>query len=127
MVGAFFGLAQFQVTLPGVGGLDRIHASSQAGLLEKVSPAFVCVGRTLTVLVLTHHSLSVLPSLDDFDYACGYISTNVVTDKYVGRFRVVDWQRDSPFEGRYGGMLCRVPVLSLHLPDGHTMRSRVAP
>jgi hypothetical protein len=92
MVGAFFGFPQLQITLTGVGGLDRIHASSQARLLEKVSPAFVGIGRALTVLVLTHHGFGVLPSLDDFDYACGYISTDVVTDEYVGRFRVVDGQ-----------------------------------
>jgi hypothetical protein len=34
-----------------------------------------------------------LSSLDDFDYACGYVGAHVVTDEYVGRFRVVDWQR----------------------------------
>ena len=88
--GAFFGFAQFQVSLTGVGGLDGIHASSQAGLFEEVSPAFLGIGRALTVLVFTHHGFGVLSSLDDFDYACGYIGANVVTDEYVGRFRVVD-------------------------------------
>ena len=88
--GAFFGFAQFQVSLTGVGGLDGIHASSQAGLLQKVSPTFVGIGRALTVLVFTHHGFGVLSSLDDFDYAGGYIGANVVTDEYVGRFRVVD-------------------------------------
>ncbi len=124
--GAFFGLAQFQVSLTSVGSLDGIHASAETGLLEKVSPAFVGIGRALPVLVFAHDGLGILPALDDFDYAGGYIGADVVTDEYVGRFRVVDGQRDSPFEGSKWGDVKQGARPQFALPNGHTMRSRVS-
>ena len=84
--GGFFRLAEFEVALAGVGGLDGVHASAQSGFFEEVTPAFVGVRRALAVLVFTHGGFGVLPALNDFDYSSGHIGADIVTDEYVGRF-----------------------------------------
>lgn len=64
-----FGLANLQISLAGIGGLSGIHAGSQAAFFQEVAPAFMGVRRALTVLILAHDGLGVLPALDDFDYS----------------------------------------------------------
>ena len=79
-VGSLFRLAQFQVTLAGVGGLGWVHAGAETGLLQEVAPAFVSVGGTLAILVFAHGGFGVLASLDDFDYSSRDVGTHVVAN-----------------------------------------------
>jgi hypothetical protein len=58
------------------------------------------VGGALTILVFAHNRFRVLPALDNFHDARGYVGADVVTNEYVGRFRVVDCQRILRDSGR---------------------------
>ena len=82
----FFGFAEFEVALTGVGGLGGVHAGAEAGLFQKVAPAFVGVGRSLTVLIFTHGGFGVLTALDDFHYSSGYVGSDIVANEDVGSF-----------------------------------------
>jgi len=79
-VGCFFGFAQLEIALAGVGGLGGIHAGAETGFFQEVAPAFVGVRRTLAILVFAHGGFGVLASLDDFDHTSRDIGTHVVAN-----------------------------------------------
>ena len=124
---AFFGLAQFQVSLTSVCSLDGIHAGAQARLFQEESPAFMGVRRTLPVLVLTHDGFGILPALNDFNHSCGDVGSNVMADEDVGRFRIVVGQRI--LRDAVGFWLIKdragCPSWTFQFSDGHTLRARV--
>ena len=78
--GGFFGFAEFEVALAGIGGLGWVHAGAEAGFFEEIAPAFMGIGRALAVLVFPHGGFGVLASLDDFDYSGRDVGTHVVAN-----------------------------------------------
>ncbi len=80
----FLGLSQFQISLPGVGGLGGVHPGPQAGFFQEVAPAFVGVGRALTVLAFAHDGFGILPALDHLNDTGRHVGSDVVSDEGVG-------------------------------------------
>lgn len=120
----FPGFANLQVSLAAVGGFDGIHAGPEFGFFQEVAPAFMGVGRGLTILVFAHGGFCVLAAVDHLDHSGGLVGTDVVADEGVGRSGFVAGQSGSVFQGNEDqGTVRRVPVLSFQ--NGPRMRLRV--
>ena len=84
LIRASLRFANFQLHLPQVGGLGRIHSCLQVGLLYKVAPAGMTIFRALPGFEMLHPDLGIVLALDHQHHSPGLVGPDVVANDGVG-------------------------------------------
>jgi hypothetical protein len=89
------GFTYFQLCLAEIGRFGGIGSGLDAAPFDKVSPAFVVIGRILGFLEVKQTRLGVLFSPDNYNHSVGPVGADVMPDDGVGCVEFVACQRES--------------------------------